>query len=244
MEFEFDGRVYRLEDLKGGHNGRVAAACASSPPAWDARLGRWVVHVTNNIIDIDLGEHPAAWRVPPPREEFRAIRISGSLRQRYRSTGILVTDARRQEEQPRFPVQSAFFMHVRVTLPGMGTAINTEPFRMVATNVMEWPPPVGTVYENLDDVELYPEWLPFGSRVRGSVARIRKGDTAIISDVFPKPEGRDPTTTVQRLLNWLTQVFVTDCWLTRLAADGPPRSTERAAAEAWPLCGQERLQQC
>ena len=54
MEFEFEGEVYRLDAVTGGHNGRAAAACQSYPPVFDSVRQRWVVSVENNLIDINL----------------------------------------------------------------------------------------------------------------------------------------------------------------------------------------------
>ncbi len=205
MEIEYQGQLYRLEKLVGGHNGVVAAACKATPPRFDPEKGRWVVDVQNNIIDIDLRNQPNAIRPLDFPGHLQSLRIISNPRRSWASKGLLVSETTDPQSAPHFPVDSEFQMHIRVTVPGSGTAINVKPFRLLARGVMAWPPPVGTEYENLDDVELFPEWVPLSHRVMKPVARIRRGDKAVLTEVFVKPDlPGPPGSWLARLINRLT----------------------------------------
>jgi len=75
-------------------------------------------------------------------------------------------------------------MFIRVTVGAGRSLVNPKPFRMVASGLNAWPSPVGTIYRNLDDVALYPEWVPFATRLTEPIATIKAGDEAILTDVF------------------------------------------------------------
>jgi hypothetical protein len=201
MEFEFEGKVHRLETLKGGHNGRVARACQSSPPEFDEARQRWVVRITNNIIDIDLAEQPEIVESARLPHRLAGMHIFNNPRRSYASQGLLISVTDRKDANPEFPVDCEFRMHIRVRIPGRPTVVNPTPFRMVAKDLYAWPPSVGTIYTNLDDVDLYPEWVPFGRTFLRPVARIRAGDEAHLTDVFEREDtsGADG--------RWITRIF-------------------------------------
>ena len=184
MEFEYRGETYRIDNLVGGHNGAVATACITRPPVWDPERKRWVVPIVNNIIDIDLNRDRPSATSFASGSRFNRMRIVSHPSQRYVSTGLLISATDDPNIRPRFPVDCEFRMHVRVSVPGRPKLFNPKPFRMVASNLTEWPPPVGTRYRNLDEVALVPERLPLVGRRMRPVATIRSGDEAILTEVF------------------------------------------------------------
>jgi hypothetical protein len=206
MEFEFEGTMYRLEDLKGGHNGRVAGACVSSRPQFDPAKGRWVVVLENNLINIDLAEHPSAAEAFPDEKAFlRETRIVSNPRSSKRSLGYLLSATTNPNETPRFPADCEFSMYIRISAPGKGTLINTAPFALRANGLEAWPPPVGTVYTHDDTIELYPEWVPFGDRFLKPSARIPPGDETIITESFiVEGQGVEVPGVLTRLINRLS----------------------------------------
>lgn len=206
MEFEFEGQIHRLENLAGGHNGRVAAACQASPPQFDSEKNRWVVKIENNLIDIDLGNQPAvAAAIPESKSFLRSMSIINNPRRSFVSTGLLVSASASPDERPRFPVDCTFEMHIRVNVPGKPSLINVKPFQLSARNIDQWPPPVGTVYRHDDAIELYPEWVPFSEFLMKPVVRILPGDETIITDVFEtRPEELNRPNLLKTLINRLT----------------------------------------
>lgn len=188
MEFWYDGQVYRLENLRGGHNGMVAGACQSRPPQFDPVSERWVVPVNNNLIDIDLTQQPeVAEALPDSVPYLRSLAIVSNPRRSFTSTGQLTTAKSAPTELPRFPVDCVFNMHIRVRVPGKPTLVNVKPFQLVAKGLEQWPPPVGTVYTHDEDIELHPEWVPFGALLMSPIVRILAGDETILTNVFEVP---------------------------------------------------------
>ena len=207
MEFEFEGEIHRLEGLAGGHNGRVASACASRPPVFDPERQRWVVPIENNLIDIDLGAQPeVAKAIPAHRATLRAMTVISNPRNSYKSTGVLLSETRSPTEQPRFPVDCIFSMHIRVRVPGRPSLITVRPFQLIATGLEQWPPAVGTIYRHEDTVELFPEWMPFSERLMKPVVRILPGDETVLTRVFeaPLPQVVQTRRLLRRLIDRLT----------------------------------------
>jgi hypothetical protein len=215
MEFEYRGEVFRLENLRGGHNGRdpntmvIVEKCANSPPQWDEERQRWVIPLTNNMINIDLSSQEGVTESFALNSPLRAMSIISNPRNRYKSTGNLISATTSREESPRYPVDCVFNMHIRVRVPGGGTLINVRPFQLVANGLTSWPPPVGTVYTHEDTVELFPEWVPFGEQLLSPIAKILPGDETIITNVrevneelFSPDRGIIPT--LQWLINRIT----------------------------------------
>ena len=206
MEFEFKGELHRVDALVGGHNGSVASACQARPPVFDAERQRWVVPIENNLIDIDLGSQPeVAKSIPDHRSELRSLRVINNPRRSFRSTGMLLTDARTLTEQPRYPVDCIFNMHIRVRVTGKPSLITVRPFQLIAVNLEQWPPPVGTVYRHDDVVDLFPEWVPFSERFMSPIVKILAGDETILTKVFEAPPAvRDSRSLFQKLIERLT----------------------------------------
>lgn len=213
MEFEYEGQIYRMGELKGGHNGRgtagaAVAACQQRPPQWDEVRQRWVVPIMNNMINIDLSSQPEAARAFPSVSPLRSMSIINNPRRSYSSIGHLISVTNTPSEPPRFPVDCVFRMYIRVKVPGKGSVINVRPFELVAKGLTTWPPPVGTIYTHEDVVELYPEWIPFGHRLMNPIVRIFSGDETILTNVFevtePPPLVSGILPRLQQLINRLT----------------------------------------
>lgn len=184
-EIEYRGKLYPIKGMVGGHNGVVAQACVASPPIYDEERGRWVVPITNNLIDIDLADQPEAASVFDEGSPLRRMRIVNNPDPRFPSTGMLITSTTDPSASPAFPVDCEFKMFVRVTVPRRPALINIRPFRLVACGLSEWPPPIGTMYENLDGADLVPSRLAsIGLRAGPVVARILPGDQTVLTDVF------------------------------------------------------------
>ncbi|MBU0515509.1 MAG: hypothetical protein KJ621_12120 [Proteobacteria bacterium] len=187
MEFEYKGELFRVENLKGGHNSKVAKACKSNPPKWDEEKKRWVVPIENNLIDIDFAAQPEVTKDFPPDSPLKAIHIISNPRSKYQSTGLLISSTDDPSGPPLFPVDCIFDMFIRVNVKGKWSLINVRPFRLRANGLNEWPPPVGTVYVNEDYVELFPEWIPLASKFMKPIVRILPSDKTVLTDVFENP---------------------------------------------------------
>jgi hypothetical protein len=183
-EIEYRGKVYPIKDMVGGHNGIVAKACIASPPIYDAVRKRWVVPITNNLIDIDLADQPAAADAFEAGSPLRQLHIRNNEDVRYASSGLLVTATEDPDGPPAFPVDCEFQMYITVSIPRRPKLMNVKPFRLVARGLTSWPPPVGTVYDNIDGAELVPARLARLGRAIPPVARILAGDRTILTEVF------------------------------------------------------------
>lgn len=189
MEFEYSGEIYRMENLKGGHNGKnpenndVIAACNNDPPLWDEEKERWVIPITNNMINIEIGSQNDALRAFSIDSPLRAMTIINNPRHSYQSRGYLISAPSSRQESPRFPVDCIFNMFIRVRVPGKGTLINTKPFQLTANGLTDWPPTAGTTYTHNDTVELFPEWFRFGRQLWEPMAKILAGDETIITEI-------------------------------------------------------------
>lgn len=207
MEFEYNGQMYTLSELKGGHNGRsaVVKACETKGAHWDEERQKWVVPVENNMIEIDLSEQPEASAEIPEKDAFlRNMKIRNSERRSKKSSGTLLASGN-LESGPQYPVDCAFHMVVRVKAPGKPALINPVPFKLEAKGLHEWPPSVGTVYTHDDTVELFPEWLPFAKHFMRPIARIMPGDETILTEVFEQDTGTAAQDgLLKRMVNWLT----------------------------------------
>jgi len=187
MEFEYQGKMYKVEELAGGHNGIVASACQASAPHWDEEKQRWVVDVTNNLIDIDLSNQPHTFSAFDEKtSSFQKLKIKNNPRHSYKSTGQVISVTNSKDELPTFPVDCVFNMHIRASIPGKPSLITIKPFQLYANKLETWPPPVGTVYSHDEDIELYPEWLPFSEKLMKPIVTIKSGDKTIITKVIDK----------------------------------------------------------
>ena len=207
MEFEYEGKMYKVEELSGGHNGRVASACQASPPHWDEEKQRWVVDVTNNLIDIDLSNQPHTFTAFDEKTSaFQKLKIINNPRHSYKSTGQIISVTNSKDEPPTFPVDCVFNMHIRASIPGKPSLITVKPFQLYANKLETWPPPVGTVYNHDDDIELYPEWVPFSEKLMKPIVTIKSGDKTIITKVLDLQESIQLEFT---LLGRIKNLFVT-----------------------------------
>jgi len=206
MEFEFEGEIFRLENLKGGHNGRTAKACKANPPVWDEEKQRWVVKIENNLIDIDLESQSEASKSIPGNKSFlKKMKITSNPRRSYKSIGYLISTTRNKEEPPSYPIDCEFYMYIRVKVPGKPSLINMKPFKLMANGLEEWPPRVGTVYTHDDHVELYPEWIPFATYFMKPIVRILPGDETILTEVFQLDDHNiERQGFFSSIINWLT----------------------------------------
>jgi hypothetical protein len=192
MEFEYDGRVYNVGVLVGGHNGRrsvedddptdpAVRACIAHPPVYDSVKGRWVVHVENNLVHINFGEQtPDSLSALEPDSPIRnAIIAPNPTRQ---STGTLVTDTTDPNALPDYPIDCEFEIYLQVTAPGLPPLVNREPLRLLSRGLEQWPPAVGTAYENPDGVSFFLQ----GSSEESDepIVRILPGDTTVLTEVF------------------------------------------------------------
>jgi len=206
MEFEYEGKVYRVENVDGGHNGRVAEGCKANPPEWDETKQRWVVPVENHVIDIDFSQHPHFAAALAGLPAFMKLRITSNPRSSRKSVGQLITAGNRAEA-PRYPIDCVFNMYVRAVLPGKWPVINVRPFRLVARGLTQWPPPVGTTYINEDPVELFPEWIPFAEKLLKPIVTIRPGDHTILTRVFENVAPAERSTGVRAQLRaWINRL--------------------------------------
>ena len=207
MEFEYQGKIHRVDKPQGGHNGYAAAACKSSPPEFDPEKGRWVVKLTNNLIDIDLSKQPqvAMAAFPEAKAFLRKTHIYSNPRKSFQSIGYLLSHTTSPNERPSFPVDCIFYMHIRIALPGKPSLVNVKPFELIAKDLTTWPPPVGTVYDHEDTVEMYPEWVPFSEHLMKPIVRILPGDKTMLTRVFEVNSTQPPASNTWRtLVNHLT----------------------------------------
>lgn len=206
MEFEYEGEIYKLKELKGGHNGSsVAKACKTHGAQWDDEKQRWIVKVENNLIDIDLTNQPEASKEIPESKAFlKSLVIVSSPRRSKKSIGYLYASGAK-EEPPRYPIDCEFHMHIRVKVPGKPTLHNPKPFKLEAKGLTAWPPSIGTIYLHEDEVELYPEWVPFAKHLMKPIVTILSGDETIITDVYEqKASSSQKESFFTKALNWLT----------------------------------------
>ncbi len=206
MEFEFEGVTYKLEELKGGHNGKAAKACQAEGATWDEARQKWIVKVDNNLIDIELKNQPTATvNIPDSKSFLREIDIKSSPRRSKRSIGYLIVKDSHKDAAPTFPVDCEFYMHIQVKVPGKPSLTNPKPFKLVAKDLEDWPPPIDTVYTHDDTVELYPEWVPFADKLMKPVVKILPGDETIITEVFEiKDNTIEKPSMLSRIFYWLT----------------------------------------
>jgi hypothetical protein len=206
MEFEYEGQLYKLEELKGGHNGRgMAKACKTHGAQWDEEKQRWVVKVENNLIDIDIASQPETTRgIPDSKAFLKKLDIFSNPRRSKKSIGYLYASGNK-DEAPRYPIDCEFHMHIRVKVPGKPSLQNPKPFILEAKGLNAWPPEIGTVYLHDDEVELYPEWVPFAEQLMKPIVKILPGDKTIITEVYEARESTDQKESIfTKALNWLT----------------------------------------
>lgn len=186
-EVEYDGVVYPVKGMVGGHNGKQAVeACIAHGARYDSVRGRWVVPLDNNLISINLAEQPEVGKVFGEGSPLAKLTMRNHPSRRYRSGGFLITSTEDPNGRPSFPVDCEFHVHLRVTVPGKWPLVNPTPFKLVATGLEQWPPPVRTVYRNVDGAELYPDYIGPLRRAMSPVARILPGDETILTEVFVK----------------------------------------------------------
>jgi hypothetical protein len=187
-EVEYRGKVYPVKGMVGGHNGRsVVEACEAHPPRYDSIRGRWVVPLDNNLISINLAEQPEVGRVFGEGSPLARLRMANHPGRRFRSGGLLVTNTTDPNERPAFPVDCEFEVYLRIRVPGKWPLVNPRPLRLLATELSQWPPPVGTVYRNLDGADFYPDWVgPLRRFMKKPIVRILPGDETILTEVFVK----------------------------------------------------------
>ncbi len=180
-EFEFGGRVYKVHETVGGHNGVAQKACMANPPTYDPERGRWVVHVTNNLIHIDYSTQRAMADAVGGDSPLANLVIENDPDPSRPSGGVLVSETSDPERPPEYPVDCIFEMHLRATAPGLPVLVTREPLELFADALMEWPPPVGTAYENRSGADFYLRDAPDDAE---PIARILPGDSTVLTDVF------------------------------------------------------------
>jgi len=133
MEFEYEGKMYKIDELAGGHNGKAASACQSSQPYWNEERQRWIVDVTNNLINIDLSSQPHTFKAfDKTMRSFQRLKIKNNPRYSYKSTGQVISVTNSKDERPKFPVDCIFNMHIRASIPGRPSLITVKPFQLYA----------------------------------------------------------------------------------------------------------------
>jgi hypothetical protein len=184
-EIEYNGKVYPVKGMVGGHNGLDAVEkCEAHGARYDSVRGRWVVPVDNNIISINLAEQPEVGKVFGDGSPLAQLQMRNHPSRRYRSGGFLITATEDPDGRPEFPVDCEFQVHLRITVPGKWPLVNPKPFRLIAKGLEEWPPTEGTVYDNPDGAEFYPDFIGPTRRFMRPVARILPGDETILTKVF------------------------------------------------------------
>jgi hypothetical protein len=180
-EFEFEGKVYKVGETVGGHNGVAQQACIAHPPTFDPERGRWVVHVDNNLIHIDYSEQDAPRLAFGADSPFANLVIKNDPDPARPSGGVLISKTTDPDAEPEYPVDCEFTMHLRAEVPNLPPLITREPLRLLAQGLEEWPPPVGTSYENLSGAEFV---LADAAEGDQALARILPGDSTVLTEVF------------------------------------------------------------
>lgn len=135
--FWLNGEMFTAPQAPGGHNGRVAAACKSSPPVFNEENNRWEIKVSNNLINFDF-ETP-----------FGIVHVESTPINDGEPEGVVVSQ---NMIIPTLPAVSIFEVGLKATLPGDLIAISRQPLILKA-EVTSWPPPVGTEYISAKPIE-------------------------------------------------------------------------------------------
>lgn len=181
-EFEFDGKMYKVGPTVGGHNGVGQQACIAHPPHYDPERGRWVVEVDNNLIHIDYADQPEPMKAFGEESPLTKLVIQNDPDPKRKSGGLLITGTTDSDADPEYPVDCEFEMHLRAEAPGLPPLITREPLSLIAKDLEEWPPPVGTAYENTSGADFVLE--DSASGYEQPIARILPGDSTILTKVF------------------------------------------------------------
>jgi hypothetical protein len=184
-EIEYDGEIYPVKGMVGGHNGRKAVeACIAHGARYDSVRERWVVPLDNNLISINLAEQPEVGQVFGSDSPLARMQMANHPSKKYRSSGLLISATEDPNQRPAFPVDCEFTVHLRVKVPGKPPLVNPVPFHLVAKGLTSWPPSVGTTYKNIDGAELYPDYIGPLRRAMKPVARILPGDETILTEII------------------------------------------------------------
>ena len=180
-EIEYNGQVFAIENLRGGHNGRnaltastsltdiVVAACQTNPPVFDSTTGKWRVPVTNNFIHFEGSDPNLGTFTLGALDDI----VNGYLEFANNPTS---------SDELDFPVNSIFEFQVELELLDFGITLFSEELATVyANDLTSWAPPVGTTYYQDEYIDLV--------AVSGgpTIARIRP-DTTIVTEIVSIPE--------------------------------------------------------
>jgi hypothetical protein len=157
-EIEYQGVIYPLVALRGGHRGtksdvsattpspgEVVAACQTNPPVQDPITGTWTVPVTNNFINFSTDTSP-----------FGKLNI-GAIPGTANGYLEFVNNPSSLEDLD-FPVNSIFTFRIKLELPDLGvTLFSAEEVKIVAENLTSWAPLTGTVYHQSEFIDLIAE---------------------------------------------------------------------------------------
>jgi hypothetical protein len=174
--FEFEGQTFSLENLSGGHNGRVALACKASPPVFNPERGVWEIKLSNNLIHFDVP-------TPAGLVQITSIPLEGSG-----SEGVFRS---RDGRLPAFPAESLFEVQLKAQLPDGRILTTRQPLELKATNIASWPPPPGTAYRNENSIFFYAPDSPSNAQ---PVIVIRPDTTVLkeVLEVVPSPGPAQP----------------------------------------------------
>lgn len=185
-EIEYNGVVYPLVALRGGHRGKsldtaalspspgeVVAACQTNPPIQDPITGNWVVPVTNNLIAFSTDTSP-----------FGKLNI-GAIPGTVKGNLEFVNNPSSLEDL-YFPVNSIFSFQIQLQLPDIGiTLFSAKEATIKASNLTSWPPSVGTIYYQNDFIDLVAEENgPIIARLRPDTTIVTSTETI---ECVPEP---------------------------------------------------------
>lgn len=139
--FWLNGEMFIVSQASGGHNGRTAAACKSSPPVFNEENNRWEIKVSNNLINFDF-ETP-----------FGIVHVESTPINEGKPEGIVVS---KDIVIPTLPAISIFEVGLEATLPGGLRVISRQPLVLKA-EVTSWPPSAGTEYISAKPIEFIVE---------------------------------------------------------------------------------------
>ena len=185
MTFKYKGGTYVLKNIEGRSTERTELMRMLSKPVWDEVLNRWEILLSCNIVDMDLSNQFQSFSaLDRDTYLFQHLHVVSSPRRSFSSIAQLIPHKNIKSQAPSFPADLYLYMYFRSIIPGKLNLINTEPGIFVARNLTSWPPPIGTVFIQENDILLYPEYIPFIENLMDPVVIIKGGDSTIITDIY------------------------------------------------------------